>query len=71
MKRVRAPADLLLAHQRMTSAALEVWYPRVAMSLISDPVDEATNEKPRRSGASKDGSDGRATRVWHRVEIRL
>ena len=53
--------------QRTTSAALEVWYPRVVpMSLIRDPVDESTNEKPRRSGASKDGSDGTRTRDLRR-----
>ena len=51
----------------MTSTALEVWYPRVVpMTLIRDPVDESTNEKPRRSGASKDGSDGTRTRDLRR-----
>jgi hypothetical protein len=38
----------------------------VPMDPIRDPADEPGTEKPRRSGASKDGSDGTRTRDLRR-----
>jgi hypothetical protein len=51
----------------MTSQGLEIWYPRVVpMGPIRDPADVPGKEKPRRNGASMDGSDGTRTRDLRR-----
>jgi hypothetical protein len=50
-----------------TAADLEVWYPPVVpMESFKGLNDEPTKEKPRRNGASMDGSDGTRTRDLRR-----